>query len=340
VTCRRLEEDDLLAGLGEALDVHVEQCPDCSARAQGYRRIVGWIADGRPPHRPPAGWHRRTLDHVLATGVQLRSIPVDVAGRAPAGHSDPATDRSAVSPGATVPGSAGTRVQATAMPPRRPRVHTVWPIAGAAIVVGGWIAWAALFSDPQRTRVAIDMNERPTGEYSVTPGHGSVAAPRASGSIDHDSPSARPGPVESPAQPGGQGTTERSTKRGGAVVVNWPPEETSEPVKPGNVRLDPPTGSLGGFTLEEIGRVVVPRMGNFRACYQRELQRTPGIHGTLHVHIQIGRDGHVQAVDTAAPDSTLHSDAVAHCVIGHIESLRFPDKGGIASLNYAFEFTQ
>jgi hypothetical protein len=127
------------------------------------------------------------------------------------------------------------------------------------------------------------------------------------------------------------------------VVVDWPREATSAPVQPhspGNVRLGPPTGSFGGFTIEEIGRVVMPHMASFRACYQQELQRTPGIHGTLHVHIQIGGDGHVQAVDTAAPDSTLHSDAVARCVMGHIESLRFPDKGGIASLNYAFEFTQ
>lgn len=336
MSCRRLEDDDLLAGLGEALDDHVEQCPECSARAQGYRRIVGWIADGRTPYRPPADWQRKALAHALAAGEPLRSIPVDAPGDPATGRSDPSTDRSAVSPGATAPGPAGPGAQAAA-PRRRPASRAVWPTASAAIVVGGWIAWAALRSEPARPGVAVKIDARLTGESGVAPGGGSVAAPGAPAPLDHDSRSAGTESVESVAQPDSPGGTERSTKRGGAVIVDWPPEVTSAPVI---LRFDPPSGSSGGLTIEDIQRVVDARMAAFHACYQNELRRAPGIHGTLLVRLQIGGGGQVQAVDTAAPGSTLHSDAVAQCVTSQVKHLRFPAKGSIALVSYPFEFTQ
>lgn len=112
---------------------------------------------------------------------------------------------------------------------------------------------------------------------------------------------------------------------------------------PRPVRLDiaPPSGDFGGLTAAEIDRVVKARAGIFRTCYQRELNRTPGLGGKLVIHFKIGGDGIVQAGNTAtASGSTLRNAAVEQCVKSNVNRLRFPAKGGIANVNYPFVFTQ
>ncbi|TMQ09974.1 MAG: AgmX/PglI C-terminal domain-containing protein [Deltaproteobacteria bacterium] len=103
-----------------------------------------------------------------------------------------------------------------------------------------------------------------------------------------------------------------------------------------------PSGDFGGLTAEEIDRVVKASRGLFRACYQKELNHTPGIGGKLVVHFRIGGDGRVQSANTAtASGTTLHNDAVEQCVKRNINTmLYFPAKGGIANVNYPFVFTQ
>ncbi|HEU4729274.1 MAG TPA: AgmX/PglI C-terminal domain-containing protein [Kofleriaceae bacterium] len=102
-----------------------------------------------------------------------------------------------------------------------------------------------------------------------------------------------------------------------------------------------PAGDFGGLTAEEIDRVVKARAGIFRACYQKELNHTPGIGGKLVIHFKIGGDGTVQAGNTStAGGSTLRNDAVESCVKSNVNRLRFPAKGGIANVNYPFVFTQ
>lgn len=56
----------MLAGLGEGLDAHVEQCEDCRARLRGYQQIAGLIAEGVTTHRAPPDWKQRTLARVRA----------------------------------------------------------------------------------------------------------------------------------------------------------------------------------------------------------------------------------------------------------------------------------
>jgi hypothetical protein len=108
------------------------------------------------------------------------------------------------------------------------------------------------------------------------------------------------------------------------------------------VALAEPTGDFGGLTAEEIDRVVKASRGLFRICYQKELNRTPGIGGKLVIHFRIGGDGRVQSANTAtASGTTLHNDAVEQCVKRNINTmLHFPAKGGIANVNYPFVFTQ
>lgn len=111
--------------------------------------------------------------------------------------------------------------------------------------------------------------------------------------------------------------------------------------KPIQVAFAEPSGDFGGLTAEEIDRVVKARAGIFRACYQKELNHTPGIGGKLLIHFKIGGDGVVQAGNTAtASGSTLRNDAVEQCVKSNVNRLKFPAKGGVANVNYPFVFTQ
>lgn len=103
------------------------------------------------------------------------------------------------------------------------------------------------------------------------------------------------------------------------------------------VSLADPEGDFGGLTAEEINRVVKARAGVFRACYQHELNRSPGLGGKLVVHFVIGGDGAVKSAKTAG-GSSLRNDDVENCVTSNIMRLKFPAKGGQANVNYPFVF--
>jgi hypothetical protein len=96
-------------------------------------------------------------------------------------------------------------------------------------------------------------------------------------------------------------------------------------------------GDFGGLTAEEINRVVKARAGIFRACYQAELNRSPGLGGKLIVAFQIGGDGVVKSAKVSG-GSSMRNDNVEGCVKSNIMRLKFPAKGGIANVNYPFLF--
>jgi outer membrane biosynthesis protein TonB len=97
------------------------------------------------------------------------------------------------------------------------------------------------------------------------------------------------------------------------------------------------SGDPGGLGKSEIDRVVRSRAGVFRACYQRELNRSPGIGGKMIIHFVIGGDGVVKSANGVG--GSLRNGAVESCVTSNIMRLRFPAKppGGI--VNYPFVFS-
>jgi hypothetical protein len=103
------------------------------------------------------------------------------------------------------------------------------------------------------------------------------------------------------------------------------------------VALSDPEGDFAGLTAEEINRVVKARAGVFKACYQHELNRSPGLGGKIVIHFVIGGDGVVKSAKTAG-GSTMRNDAVESCVNSNIMRLKFPAKGGQANVNYPFLF--
>ena len=369
MTCHRLEEG-LLGDLGEALDPHIEQCPDCSARVQGYHRIAGWIADGRTMHRPSAEWRNRMLAGVLGDGARLRSIPPAPSGTQPMATVDAASEVAGARPAANaLADSEAVRAPSASRRPRRRWARAVLPIAGAVVAMAAAaMVWCG--GDRQGPRVAIERPNHPSGRGEMTrssPDNEVTAVPHApgrdvqehTGSAAEASalPSKVPGAGDSqgaskqPAStrhPGGTSGPQRpvvpTRKRGGEVVVDWGGDGSGSAADaPGAVRVafDPPTGDFGGLTADEVQRVLEARVALYRACYVKELARAPTLRGKLVVQLQIDGDGRVQDVDRpASSESTLRNEAVAQCVTGHLKRLVFPAKGQMARVTSSLDLTQ
>ena len=124
------------------------------------------------------------------------------------------------------------------------------------------------------------------------------------------------------------------TRPGGGNCAK-PPCGTSP--KEVSITLKDPEGDFGGLTADEINRVVQARKGIFRACYQAELNRSPGIGGKVIVNFQIGGDGIVKGAKISG-GSTMRNSTVEGCVTSNIMRLKFPAKGGLANVNYPFLF--
>jgi len=104
------------------------------------------------------------------------------------------------------------------------------------------------------------------------------------------------------------------------------------------VGVGSPGGDVGGYTPEEIDHVVRTKSVLYKACYQKELNHTPGIGGKMVVRFTINGDtGRV----TAASGGGLGNAEVESCVVRNIRGLQFPVKSGsTANITYPFVFSQ
>ena len=132
-----------------------------------------------------------------------------------------------------------------------------------------------------------------------------------------------------------KGAIDTGKERPGGGTCAKPPCGTSP--KEVKVVLQDAEGDFGGLTAEEINRVVKARAGIFRACYQAELNRSPGLGGKLIVSFQIGGDGIVKSAKVSG-GSSMRNASVEGCVKSNIMRLKFPAKGGLANVNYPFLF--
>lgn len=98
---------------------------------------------------------------------------------------------------------------------------------------------------------------------------------------------------------------------------------------------DPP-GDGPTLTPSEIERVIRSRRGMFQACYQKQLDRSSTLNGSVVISFEIGADGTVKS--SRANGGTLTNAAVIQCVRNSIGLLHFPAKGG-ANVNFPFVFS-
>ena len=133
-----------------------------------------------------------------------------------------------------------------------------------------------------------------------------------------------------------KGPVDTGTQRPGGTCVG--PNCKGAGPREVKVAIGEMSGDPGGLSAEEINRAVKARGGVFRACYQKELNRSPGISGKLVVKFKIDGSGVVQAASVTG-GSTLSNSAVSDCVTSNVMRLRFRAAGGIANVTYPFVFS-
>lgn len=125
-----------------------------------------------------------------------------------------------------------------------------------------------------------------------------------------------------------------------------PPPPPPVGLTPLGVPRPPPvqvTVTVGGSTplgksplvADEVDRVVRSRAGIWRACYQKELGRTPGIQGALNLVVDVGPGGEVTQ---ASAIGSLRNEAVQVCIRGNFMRLRFPPKGTAGRFKVSLTF--
>ncbi len=109
----------------------------------------------------------------------------------------------------------------------------------------------------------------------------------------------------------------------GRLAINL--EERMEQVwDDGMIPVQPPREirvQIGSTGTAANDRIVKSRAGVIRACYQRELNRNPGLRGTLRLRIQTAPDGTV--VNAGMLGDTM--GAVGDCVAAQARRMRFPE---------------
>lgn len=96
--------------------------------------------------------------------------------------------------------------------------------------------------------------------------------------------------------------------------------------------------TLGNLDRAAVEKVIKANLTKFRYCYQRQLQRDPGLSGKIVNRFVIAQDGTVSRSETKA--STV-SPAVDTCIEQTMARLQFPQPkgGGIAIISYPFVFS-
>ncbi len=135
----------------------------------------------------------------------------------------------------------------------------------------------------------------------------------------------------------GKGKIDTGQQRAGGTCTG--PNCGGTGARPVQVAMAGPSDADGGLTAEQIDKVVRARQGLFRACYTRELQKSPGLGGKLVMKFSIGTDGSVKSAGPG-PGSTLSNDAVSSCVQRNLMGLKFPAASSPSNVKYPFGFSQ
>ncbi len=97
----------------------------------------------------------------------------------------------------------------------------------------------------------------------------------------------------------------------------------------------PPPGQ--GLSAAQIYRVVMSRMGAFRACYEIASAHDPTLKGNVGISFSIGPGGSVSTASVTG--SSLNNPRVEGCVLRNFNRLQFPtaDKSTNSSFPFAFK---
>jgi len=95
---------------------------------------------------------------------------------------------------------------------------------------------------------------------------------------------------------------------------------------------------LGAMDRSAIDRVIKRHRAQIRYCYQKELNKNPGLYGKIVIKFVIARDGSVSSVKTNT--TSMNNPIVENCICQRFMRLKFPKPkgGGIVIVAYPFTF--
>jgi hypothetical protein len=97
-------------------------------------------------------------------------------------------------------------------------------------------------------------------------------------------------------------------------------------------------GGGKGFSAEEIRRVVMSHIGQVRACYDSELDKSPGLKGSVTISWHIAASGGVPRATVAS--STLNNGRVEGCITRVVKGWTFKNPEGVeAEASWGFGLT-
>lgn len=97
-------------------------------------------------------------------------------------------------------------------------------------------------------------------------------------------------------------------------------------------------GGGKGFSADEIRRVVMSHLGQIRACYESELDKSPGLKGSVTVGWHISPSGAVPRATVAS--STLNNGRVEGCITRVVKGWTFKNPDGVeADASWGFGLT-
>lgn len=121
----------------------------------------------------------------------------------------------------------------------------------------------------------------------------------------------------------------RSTSQKKVAAARGGPAQTSS---------DPGLGIEGGRTISaaQVKKVVIHKMAQMRACYERELKKNPNTRGKVVLSWTIGADGRVRR--PAVVRNTTRSRALTPCMTRAVKNWRFPRAQSPFDVEYPFTF--
>lgn len=213
-----------------------------------------------------------------------------------------------------------------------------WRKAGAAsvriVVDGGKITSVAVIDRGERramrcvtkalTGLAVPTaDQRQVAVLRISSRSAADRARQGTGTVNPNATSDRAGTFDTGERPHGRsdtGPVGAGERRGPAPRVAFGATHTTD------------------LAVEVVDRVVKRRAGLYRACYQRELAKDPGLAGTLVVELAVGADGKVTGATVGAA-STIASPGLSTCVTGQVGRLVFPVPSAATTITITVRFS-
>ena len=95
---------------------------------------------------------------------------------------------------------------------------------------------------------------------------------------------------------------------------------------------------LGALDKSVIDRVIKQHLAQIRYCYQKELNKNPGLYGKIVIKFVIAKDGTVSSAKTHT--TSMNNPIVQNCICQRFMRFKFPQPkgGGIVIVTYPFVF--